>query len=102
MEPSPRKIQIATFLYKSLGYFFPGIRKVLYWQLNILKYSTVIANSNVILPKLKANLCKLGSEIRMMNDVLHHDHCLSTYSQQNKGLFNDFYTFYLQPYSCPE
>ena len=88
---------------------FSGIRNLLYWHVNILKYRTVmtIYNSNVILPKLIANLWKLGSEIRMKNVFLHQDYCLSTYSQQNKRLIDDTivlncYTFYLQSYSCPE
>ena len=55
---------------------FSGIRKVLFRHVNILKDSTVITNynSNVILPKLKAELCKMGSELRMNNVVLQHDH----------------------------
>ena len=42
---------------------------------NILKERTVTANYKygVILPKLKASLCKPRSEIRLKNVVLKHD-----------------------------
>ena len=72
--PRLQEYQNGHILMEKPCVIFSGIRKVLYRYVNILKYSTVISNSNVILPKLKANLCKLGSELRMKNVVLQHDH----------------------------
>ena len=92
-----------------MGHLFSRIRKESNRQINILKYSTVIANynSNVFLPKLIANLCKLESKIRIKNVVLLQEHCLKTASQQNKRLIDytqvvNVYTSYLQSYFCPE
>ena len=52
-------------------------------KVNIIKTSTVIASysSNVILQKLKANLCKLRSELRVKS-FLQNDNAKSTYRQQ--------------------
>lgn len=101
-SPPPKKFKLSPSAGKVMAIIFWDYKGVVLTHY-VPKGRTVTANyySDVVLPKLKANLCKLRPRLRMKNVVLQHDNAPAHTATKTKDLLKTYKWETLQhpPYS---